>query len=157
MPNGRLVSVFGCTGVVTIGSLIGMAGHIEGKGCSVLDMTGLAQKGGSVFSHGRIARQPEDIHAVRLAAGGARLLLGCDVVVAASFDALAKIERGKSRAIINTQPAVTGDFTRPPDFAFPAEKREHAILEPPAPQAQERAGATANTPAATGGSIPTNH
>src|SRR5690606_18770329 len=97
-------------------------------GCSVLDMTGLAQKGGSVFSHVRIARQPEDIHAVRLAAGSARLLLGCDVVVAASFDALAKIERGKSHAIINTHQAVTGDFTRHPDFDFPAEKDRKSVV-----------------------------
>ncbi|MEA2781385.1 MAG: indolepyruvate ferredoxin oxidoreductase, partial [Rhodospirillaceae bacterium] len=90
-PYGILVTGVGGTGVVTIGALLGMAAHIEGKGCSVLDMTGLAQKGGAVFSHIRIAERPEDIHAVRIAAGGARLLLGCDMVVAGTVDALSKI------------------------------------------------------------------
>ncbi len=155
-PYGILVTGVGGTGVVTIGALIGMAAHIEGKGCSVLDMTGLAQKGGSVFSHVRIARQPEDIHAVRLAAGGARLLLGCDIVVAASFDALAKIERGKSRAIINTHQAVTGDFTRQPDFDFPAEKLEQVILDTAGPEATELLDATRIATALMGDSIATN-
>jgi indolepyruvate ferredoxin oxidoreductase len=155
-PYGILVTGVGGTGVITIGALIGMAAHIEGKGCSVLDMTGLAQKGGSVFSHVRIARQPEDIHAVRLAAGGARLLLGCDVVVAASFDALAKIERGKSHAIVNTNQAVTGDFTREPDFGFPAEKLEQAILDAAGPEATELFDATRIATALMGDSIATN-
>ncbi len=77
----------GGTGVVTIGALLGMAAHIEGKGCSVLDMTGLAQKGGAVFSHVRLAQQARRISMpCGIAAGGARLLLGCDIVVAATFD-----------------------------------------------------------------------
>src|SRR5690606_12489904 len=67
-PYGILITGVGGTGVVTIGALLGMAAHLEGKGCSVLDMTGLAQKGGAVFSHVRIADRPEDIHAVRIAA-----------------------------------------------------------------------------------------
>ena len=62
----------GGTGVVTIGAILGMAAHLEGKGAAVLDMAGLAQKGGSVYSHIRIARKPEEIHAVRIAAGEAR-------------------------------------------------------------------------------------
>jgi indolepyruvate ferredoxin oxidoreductase len=70
-PYGILITGVGGTGVVTIGALLGMAAHIEGRGCSILDMTGLAQKGGAVFSHVRLAQRPEDIHAVRLAAGGA--------------------------------------------------------------------------------------
>ncbi|MGH6926787.1 MAG: indolepyruvate ferredoxin oxidoreductase family protein, partial [Dongiaceae bacterium] len=113
---GILVTGVGGTGVVTIGALLGMAAHLEGKGCSVLDMTGLAQKGGAVFTHVRIADKPEDIHAVRIAAGGARLLLGCDIVVAASFDGLAKIQQGKTAAVINSYEAVTGEFTRKPDL-----------------------------------------
>ncbi|MDX1425152.1 MAG: indolepyruvate ferredoxin oxidoreductase family protein, partial [Kiloniellales bacterium] len=76
-PYGILVTGVGGTGVVTIGALLGMAAHIEGKGCSVLDMTGLAQKGGAVVSHVRLAPSPEDLHAVRISAGGARLVLGC--------------------------------------------------------------------------------
>src|SRR5438094_318956 len=77
---GILVTGVGGTGVVTIGALIGMAAHLEGKGVTVLDMTGLAQKGGAVFSHVRIAEQPEQIHALRLATGGADLLLRSDLV-----------------------------------------------------------------------------
>src|SRR5262249_32183270 len=68
-PFGILVTGVGGTGVVTIGALLGMAAHIEGKGVTVLDMTGLAQKGGSVYSHIRIARDPSELHAVRIAAG----------------------------------------------------------------------------------------
>jgi indolepyruvate ferredoxin oxidoreductase len=128
-PYGILVTGVGGTGVVTIGALLGMAAHLEGKGCSVLDMTGLAQKGGAVFTHVRIAERPEAIHAVRIAAGGARLLLGCDIVVAASFDGLAKIQQGKTAAIINSYEAVTGEFTRKPDMEFPGRRLRDLILE----------------------------
>ncbi len=91
-PYGILVTGVGGTGVVTIGALLGMAAHLDGKGCTILDMTGLAQKGGAVYSHIRIAESPDRIHAVRIAAGGARLLLGCDLVVSASAEALSKLE-----------------------------------------------------------------
>ncbi len=126
-PYGILVTGIGGTGVVTLGALIAMAAHIEGKGCSVLDMAGLAQKGGAVTSHIRIAAAPEDIHAVRIAAGGAGLLLGCDIVVAAGFDALSKTQQGKTRAVINSQQTVTGDFTRNPDLPFPDQELRHLI------------------------------
>ena len=118
-PFGILVTGVGGTGVVTIGALLGMAAHIEGKGCSVLDLAGLAQKGGAVVSHVRIAKAPEDLHAVRIAAGGARLLLGCDLVVAGGFEALSKISQGDTRAIVNSQESITGAFTRDPDFTIP--------------------------------------
>ncbi|HEX3863280.1 MAG TPA: indolepyruvate ferredoxin oxidoreductase family protein [Stellaceae bacterium] len=118
-PFGILVTGVGGTGVVTIGALIGMAAHLEGKGVTVLDMTGMAQKGGAVLSHVRIADQPEAIHAVRLAGGGARLLLGCDLVVSAGTEALSKLQPGRSRAIVNSQETITGDFTRNPDMMFP--------------------------------------
>ena len=109
-PYGILVTGVGGTGVVTIGALLGMAAHIEGKGCSVLDMAGLAQKGGAVVSHVRIGTQPEDIHAVRISAGGAKLVLGCDLVVAGSFDALSKIQQGTTHAVINAHETITSDF-----------------------------------------------
>jgi indolepyruvate ferredoxin oxidoreductase len=128
-PYGILVTGVGGTGVVTIGALLGMAAHLEGKGCAVLDMTGLAQKGGAVYSHIRIAPRPEDIHAVRIAAGGARLLIACDVVVAASYDALAKIETGRTRVVVNSQQTMTGGFTHDPDMQFPAAALEQAIVE----------------------------
>jgi indolepyruvate ferredoxin oxidoreductase len=128
-PYGILVTGVGGTGVVTIGALLGMAAHLEQKGCTVLDMTGLAQKGGAVSSHVRIARTPEEIHAVRIAAGGANLLLGCDLVVSASQDALSKLEPGHSRAIINSHETITGDFTRNPDLAFPSQAMQRSIAE----------------------------
>ena len=91
----------GGTGVITVGALIGMAAHLEGKGCTVLDFTGLAQKNGAVMSHVRLAPKPEDLHAVRIAAGGANLVLGCDMVVAAAPAALSRIEPGITKAVIN--------------------------------------------------------
>jgi indolepyruvate ferredoxin oxidoreductase len=126
-PYGVLVTGIGGTGVVTIGALIGMAAHLEGKGVSVLDMTGLAQKGGAVISHIRIAERPEDLHAVRIAAGSAKLLLACDMVTAAGAEGLSKISKEETTAIVNTQRTMTGAFTRDPDLAFPADAFEEAI------------------------------
>jgi indolepyruvate ferredoxin oxidoreductase len=79
-----VVTGVGGTGVVTIGAILGMAAHLEGKGCGMIDMAGLAQKGGAVFSHVRIAPTPEEIHAIRVAAGQADLVLGCDLTVTGS-------------------------------------------------------------------------
>ncbi len=115
-PFGIIVTGIGGTGVVTIGALLGMAAHIEGKGASVLDMAGLAQKGGAVVSHIRIGAKPEDLHAVRIAAGSANTVIGCDLMVAASPDVLAKMQPGVTRAVINSQETITGDFTRNPDM-----------------------------------------
>src|SRR5205814_7791997 len=126
-PYGMLVTGVGGTGVVTIGALIGMAAHLEGKGVTVLDMTGLAQKGGAVYSHVRIAERPDAIHAVRIAAGAARLLLGCDLVVSASAEALSKLQPGHSRAIVNSHETITGDFTRNPDLPFPGPDLRRSI------------------------------
>ncbi|MCL4801389.1 MAG: indolepyruvate ferredoxin oxidoreductase family protein [Burkholderiales bacterium] len=118
-PYGVLVTGVGGTGVVTIGALLGMAAHLEGKGVTVLDMTGLAQKNGAVMSHVRFGNRPEDIHAVRIAAGEADLVLGCDMVVAASPEALAKMQAGRTRLVINSAAVPTADFTRNPDWTFP--------------------------------------
>ncbi|BAI72396.1 indolepyruvate ferredoxin oxidoreductase, alpha subunit [Azospirillum sp. B510] len=113
------VTGVGGTGVVTIGALLGMAAHIEGKGVGVLDMTGLAQKGGAVTSHIRIAGTPEDIHSVRIAAGGADAVLGCDLIVAAAGDGLSKMTAGRTRAVINTHDSITADFIKKPDMVIP--------------------------------------
>ncbi len=128
-PWGVLVTGVGGTGVITIGALIGMAAHIDGKGVSVLDMTGLAQKFGAVYSHVRIADRPEDIHAVRIAAGEANALIGGDVVVSASFDALAKTTPGFTRAVVNSAVTPTSEFVRNPDWQFPLDKMETTIVE----------------------------
>ncbi|MBN9490299.1 MAG: indolepyruvate ferredoxin oxidoreductase family protein [Alphaproteobacteria bacterium] len=120
-PYGVLITGIGGTGVVTIGALMGMAAHIEGKGATVLDQLGMAQKGGAVITHVRIGTSPEALHAVRLGAGGANVLLGCDLIVSAGPDALAKLEPGVSRVIVNTHETITGEFTRHPDLAFPSQ------------------------------------
>ncbi|ROR35207.1 indolepyruvate ferredoxin oxidoreductase family protein [Inmirania thermothiophila] len=118
-PYNIVITGIGGTGVVTIGYLLGMAAHLEGKGATVLDMTGLAQKYGAVVSHVRIAREPSEIHAVRVAAGGADLLLAADLVVASGFEALAKLAAGRSRAVVNTWRQMPAAFTRDPDLPFP--------------------------------------
>ena len=114
---------------MTIGALLGMAAHIEGKGAAVLDMTGLAQKGGSVYSHIRLAPTPEDIHAVRIAAGDARVVIGCDMIVAASDEAIAKMQTGHTRAVINADVAPTGGFTKDPDLQVPTRDMADSIRE----------------------------
>ncbi len=119
-PWNILITGVGGTGVVTIGALLGMAGHLEGKGATVLDQTGLAQKGGAVTTHIRIARAPSDIHAVRIAAGEADLVLGCDMVVVNDYWALSKVRGERSQVVLNTYEAMPGTFTTHPDMQFPA-------------------------------------
>jgi indolepyruvate ferredoxin oxidoreductase len=155
-PYGILVTGVGGTGVVTIGALLGMAAHLEGRGCTVLDMTGLAQKGGAVYSHVRIAERPERIHAVRIAAGKSRLLLGCDLVVSASPEALSKLEPGVSRAIVNSHEIITGDFTRNPDLAFPTEAMERSIAAATGPENSEFLDATRLAAGLLGDAIASN-
>ncbi|WP_115005495.1 indolepyruvate ferredoxin oxidoreductase family protein [Xanthomonas campestris] len=119
-PWNILITGVGGTGVVTIGALLGMAGHLEGKGATVLDQTGLAQKGGAVTTHIRIARTPGDIHAVRIAAGEADLVVGCDMVVVNDYWALSKVRDGRTQVVLNTYEAMPGSFTTQPDLQFPA-------------------------------------
>ncbi len=119
MPYGILVMGVGGTGVVTIGQLLGMAAHLEGKGVSVLDMAGLAQKGGEVASHVQIAATPERLQATRIATGEADLVLGCDIIVTGNTEALSKMQVGKTRAVVNTSDIPTAEFVRNPDWRFP--------------------------------------
>jgi indolepyruvate ferredoxin oxidoreductase len=128
-PFGIMVTGVGGTGVVTIGALIGMAAHLDGKGVTVLDMTGLAQKGGSVFSHIRLADRPEQLHAVRIAAGEASAVIGGDMIVSASVEALGKMSTLRTRAVINVSETPTSDFTHNPDWQFPLEKMQAAVCE----------------------------
>ncbi|HZY55348.1 MAG TPA: indolepyruvate ferredoxin oxidoreductase family protein [Reyranella sp.] len=155
-PYGVLITGIGGTGVVTIGAIMGMAAHIEGKGASVLDQLGMAQKGGAVVSHVRIGASPEALHAVRLGAGGANLLLGCDLVVSASPDALAKLEPGASKAIVNTHETITGEFTRHPDLAFPSNTLKLSIEAAAGADACDFLEASKLATALMGDSIATN-
>jgi indolepyruvate ferredoxin oxidoreductase len=120
-PWNILITGVGGTGVVTIGALLGMAGHLEGKGASVLDQTGLAQKGGAVTTHVRIANSPAEIHAVRIAAGEADLVLGCDMVVVNDYWALSKIRADRTQVVLNGYEAMPGTFTMNPNMQFPRE------------------------------------
>ena len=129
IPYGIVLAGVGGTGVTTLGAILGMAAHIEDKGASVLDMAGLAQKFGAVITHLQIAANPDDIHATRIAAGGAKLVLGCDLVVAAANDAMVKVDRGQAHAVINDHRAMTADFTRDPDTKFPANSMKEIIRE----------------------------
>jgi indolepyruvate ferredoxin oxidoreductase len=122
LPDGRAFGVL-VTGVVTIGQLLGMAAHLEGRGLSVLDMAGLAQKGGAVFSHVQLAARPEDLFATRLVTGGADLVLGCDLVVTAATEALGKMRSSVTRAVINTAESPTAAFVHDPDWQFGAEAK----------------------------------
>jgi indolepyruvate ferredoxin oxidoreductase len=122
-----IVTGVGGTGVVTIGAIIGMAAHLEGKGCGMIDMAGLAQKGGSVYSHVRLANAPEDIHAIRVAAASADLVLGCDLVVTGTKKVLAGIQAGRTTLVVNTAEIYPGDFTRDADFSLPAERLKREI------------------------------
>jgi indolepyruvate ferredoxin oxidoreductase len=126
-PWNVLITGVGGTGVVTIGALIGMAAHLEGKGTTVLDQTGLAQKGGAVTCHVRIAKTPADIHAVRIAAGEADLVIGCDVVVVNDYWALSKIREDRTFAVINAYESMPGSFTRNPDMQFPLKQMLDSI------------------------------
>ncbi len=127
-PYGIIVTGIGGTGIVTIGGVLGMAAHLEGKGVGIIDMAGLAQKGGAVYSHIRIANKPEDIHAIRMAAGGCDLVLGGDIVVAGNKKVLAAVKHGSTKMMINTAEFLPGDFTRNADFSLPTERLKRAII-----------------------------
>lgn len=155
-PYDILVTGVGGTGVVTIGALIGMAAHLEGKGVTVLDQTGLAQKGGAVTSHVRIAGQPDAIHAVRIAAGSCDLILGCDNVVAGEQNSLSKMRRGLTHAVINTNEAMPGTFTRQADLQFPRQDINGAIIDAVGEAAVDLVDATRLATALMGDSIAAN-
>jgi len=116
-PWSVLVAGAGGTGVVTIGALLGMAAHLDGKAATVLDQTGLAQKGGAVLTHVRIARAAAELHAPRIVQ--ADLLLACDLLVACGADAQARVGSGRTRTVVNTADAITGDIVRHPELPFP--------------------------------------
>ena len=128
-PWNILLPGVGGSGVTTVGALLGMAAHLEGKGCTVLDQAGLAQKFGPVISHIRIAAKQDDIYAVRIAAGETDLLLACDLVVAAGEESLAKLNDKIAHAVVNSFEAATAEFTRNPDAQVPGAAMREALVE----------------------------
>ncbi|MFZ6847991.1 indolepyruvate ferredoxin oxidoreductase family protein [Undibacterium sp. RuRC25W] len=127
VPFGVLVTGVGGTGVITIGQIMAMAAHLQGKACSVLDMTGLAQKGGAVMSHVRLADKVEDIQSTRVGTGMADLVIGCDLIVTAGKDALSRMGEGRTFAAINANGTPTSTFIKNPNWQFPGESAEQDI------------------------------
>ncbi|WP_454625594.1 indolepyruvate ferredoxin oxidoreductase family protein [Bradyrhizobium cenepequi] len=155
-PYNILVTGIGGTGVITIGALLGMAAHVEGLACSTLDFTGLSQKNGAVMSHVRLAPSAEDLASVRIASGGANLILGCDIVVATSVAALSRAERGVTRAIVNADLLPTASFVMNPDIDFEAGAMRDALNEAVTSSDLDILDATGLATALMGDSIATN-
>ncbi len=126
-PYNIAVTGVGGTGVLTIGALLGMAAHIEGKASMILDMSGLAQKGGSVISHVRISYQPEEITSPRIVNGRADLLIAADSVVASSKDGISLCTQDHTKAVVNTHLTPVAGFITNRDFDFKQKLVEASI------------------------------
>ncbi len=155
-PYSILVAGVGGTGVVTIGAMLTMGAHLEGKVFSSVDQFGMAQKGGAVTSHIRLALSNDDIGAVKLNAGAADLVLGCDSLVAGEDLALSTMAPGKTRAVINTHEQITGHFTRDPDLKFPADSVNGRIRDAAGAEGVDFVDATRLATRLLGDSIATN-
>lgn len=154
-PYNILITGIGGTGVITIGALLGMAAHLEGKGVSVLDMTGMSQKNGSVMSHVRISDSFDGIRAQRIATGEADLILGCDMLTAGSKEAISKMNAERTSCIINEHQQPIGTFAKLPDWEFPQEEVKQLIQESSSQKARFL-DATKMATALMGDSIATN-
>ncbi|MEO0368868.1 MAG: indolepyruvate ferredoxin oxidoreductase family protein [Pseudomonadota bacterium] len=128
-PWNVVITGIGGTGVLTIAAVLSMAAHLEYKGVATLNQTGLAQKFGPVTSHLRIAKEQADIHAVRIPAGDADLLLGCDLAVAATDESLSKLQRLRSHVVVNDTLAATAEFIDNPDVEFHIEPMKSSLLD----------------------------
>jgi indolepyruvate ferredoxin oxidoreductase len=155
-PFGILITGIGGTGVVTVGQILAMAAHVEGKGALVLDMSGLAQKGGPVMSHVRLADRQSDLHSTRVGTGSADLVIGCDQIVASSRDALSRMGEGRTWAAINSTGATTAAFVKNPNWQFPGEGSRGAILQACGAQNVDFVDAGQIATALMGDSIATN-
>ena len=155
-PFDMLVTGIGGTGIVTIGALVGMAAHLDGCHVTVLDQMGMAQKGGSVFSHIRLAADEADLHGLRIGRGKADLLLACDMVVAGSRDALAVLRSGVTRVVLNTHEVPTGDFVMDTDTRLPAARLRRSILDAAGAENVVALDASAIATALLGDAIATN-
>jgi indolepyruvate ferredoxin oxidoreductase len=113
--------------VLTIGALLGMAAHIEGKASMILDMSGLAQKGGAVLSHVRLSEHTADVTCSRIVTGTADLVMAADEVVAAAKDTITLCESSRTVGVINTHVIPTADFILNRDFNFQSRKVNHVL------------------------------
>jgi indolepyruvate ferredoxin oxidoreductase len=151
-----LITGIGGTGVVTIGALIAMAAHLDGRYAAVIDMAGLAQKGGAVTSHVRLAPEAADIKAIRVSAGAADVILGGDLVVTGSARSLAAIDPGRTRVYVNAHETLPGDFTRDADFTLPTRRLLQAITFRAGPERARIIDASRCATALLGDSIASN-
>ncbi|WP_392337257.1 indolepyruvate ferredoxin oxidoreductase family protein [Loktanella salsilacus] len=117
-----VITGVGGTGVVTIGAVLAMAAHLDGKGAGMMEMAGLAQKGGAVHIHCRIAERPADISAIRVATGECDALIGGDLVVSAGAKTIGLMKTGRTKGVVNAHEIITGDFTRDTEFQLPTEQ-----------------------------------
>ncbi|HSR56121.1 MAG TPA: DUF6537 domain-containing protein, partial [Alphaproteobacteria bacterium] len=156
LPHRILVAGIGGTGVVTVGHLIALAGHMEGLEVAVMDQTGLAQKGGSVMSHVTLARDRSGITAARIAQGQADAVLGCDLVVAADTPQLDAMARERTRAVVNSAETITGAFLRDPGKTFPSDTLLGALRGRIGGEGLALIDASALAPRLTGEAITTN-
>ncbi|WP_428416583.1 indolepyruvate ferredoxin oxidoreductase family protein [Methylibium sp.] len=124
---GIVVAGVGGTGVITIGQLLGMAAHLEGKGIVTQDAAGLAQKGGATWSHIQIANRPEAIYCTKVGTAEADLVIACDPIVAAKRDTLAVMREGRTHVALNTHGAPTAAFVGNPDWQFQGGRCETVI------------------------------
>ena len=122
-----VITGVGGTGVVTIGAVLAQAAQIDGKGAGMMEMAGLAQKGGAVHIHCRLAENPSDINAIRVATGECDVLIGGDLVVSAGAKTLGLTKRGRTGAVVNSHEIITGDFTRNTEFKLPTDRLELAL------------------------------
>ncbi|WP_147105878.1 indolepyruvate ferredoxin oxidoreductase family protein [Tateyamaria sp. syn59] len=122
-----VITGVGGTGVVTIGAVMAQAAHLDGKGAGMMEMAGLAQKGGAVHIHCRLANDPADISAIRVATGECDALIGGDLVVSAGAKTLGLTSAGRTGAVVNSHEIITGDFTRNTEFALPSERLSLAL------------------------------
>ncbi|MEC9103056.1 MAG: indolepyruvate ferredoxin oxidoreductase family protein, partial [Pseudomonadota bacterium] len=122
--HNLVITGVGGTGVVTIGALLAQAAQLDGKGAGMMEMAGLAQKGGAVHIHVRLANRPEDISAIRVATGEAHALIGGDLVVSAGSKTLGLTKQGTTGAVVNSHQIITGDFTRDTEFQIPFDRLE---------------------------------
>ncbi|MDZ4134173.1 MAG: DUF6537 domain-containing protein, partial [Paracoccaceae bacterium] len=122
-----VVTGVGGTGVVTVGAILAMAAHLDGKGAGMMEMAGLAQKGGAVHIHCRIANTPADISAVRVAVGEADAVIGGDLVVTAGARTLGLMTTGRTGAVVNAHEIITGEFTRNTEFRIPMQRLQLSL------------------------------
>ncbi|WP_050528298.1 indolepyruvate ferredoxin oxidoreductase family protein [Pseudorhodobacter aquimaris] len=122
-----VITGVGGTGVVTVGAILAMAAHVDGKGAGMMEMAGLAQKGGAVHIHCRLAENPADISAIRVAVGEADAVIGGDLVVSAGAKTLGLMTSGRTGAVVNSHEIITGEFTRNTEFIIPSDRLQLSL------------------------------